>query len=230
MQFTPVTPSSSLMGQIGNWRFSQYWASLSQGKEIVSMNNILGLPKAFENKLQMIKLPGCGWQEGSALTIIEKVVIGIISNRQWMVRRPCQHRSIIQCLMFQTNSTVPVSTAGAPVPTTTATTTPGRDPTRPGVQSAAPALGVSTARASSRGSSGGNTTRKGGTSPGTRQSVSVTDRGVLMITWIVFRAVSADLLNNNNNDLQSSLQKSSEKNDHRISIYVTHRNEKKSQK
>ena len=52
-----------------------------------------------------------------------------------------------------------------------------------------------------------------------------------MITWIVFRAVSADLLNNNNNnDLQTSLQKSSEKNDHRISIYVTHRNEKKSQK
>lgn len=44
------------------------------------------------------------------------------------------------------------------------------------------------------------------------------------------RAVSADLLNNNNNDLQTSLQKSSEKNDHRISIYVTHRNEKKSQK
>jgi len=43
------------------------------------------------------------------------------------------------------------------------------------------------------------------------------------------RALSADLLNNNNNnDLQTSLQRSSEKNDHKISIYVTHKNEKKS--
>ena len=58
------------------------------------------------------------------------------------------------------------------------------------------------------------------------QSASVTERVIL----VVFRAVSADLLNNNNNDLQTSLQKSSEKNDHKISIYVTHRNEKKSQK